>query len=154
MIVPHRIYLGDKPHLDQNWLHNQIVTNPAVLGLEGDLKVVCSDKYKIQHVPGELTMTLADLSFGTRYYVQLKYGGINDEQIVSLIDGWGDGRRSAPQYGHVAVLVAEDITGSLLLNALRTIGDFIPLIVIELKAYLFDEGVKFVPNIILRRVEC
>ena len=153
MLVPYRISLGDKPHLDHNWMHNQIVANPAVLGLEEDLRVVYSDKYKIQHVPGELTMSLAGRSSGTRYYVQLKYGRINDEQIVCLLDGWGHQRQAAPQYGHVAVLVAEEITGSLLIYALKTLGDFIPLIVIELKAYMCEEGIKFVPNMMLRQVE-
>jgi hypothetical protein len=151
MLTPQRINLRDRPELDQNWLHNQIVANPAILGLEGDFMTVWPDQHLIHNVTGKLTIRLVELTHSTRYFVHLKYGRVDDKQIVRLIDGWGDERRSTPQYGHVAVLVAEEVDGTFWLNALKTLGDFIPLIVIELKAYMCEEGIKFVPNLVLRQ---
>jgi hypothetical protein len=148
---PQKISLGDMPNLDQNWLHKQIVANPKVLGLEGDLEVLGPDQYKKQNIPGELIIRLFELSADTRYYVHVKYGMVREEQIVSLIDGWGYERRAAPRFGHIAVLVAEEVSG-LYHNALKTLNDFIPLIVIELKAYMFGEAIKLVPNIIFRQM--
>lgn len=63
-----------------------------------------------QRNAGRLDMLLSDPESSTRYEVELQFGATDDSHIRTL-EYWGNERRRYPQYEHVAVIVAEEVTG-------------------------------------------
>lgn len=68
------------------------------------------------------------------------YGAADPSHIMRCIENWDIERRRYPAYEHVAVLIAEDITGRYL-NILSLFAGSIPLIVIQLNALKVEENV-------------
>ena len=59
-------------------------------------------------------------------------GAMDESHIIRTIEYWDIERRRWPQYEHIAVLVAEDVT-SRFLNVVSLFNGFIPLVVIQLQ---------------------
>ncbi len=102
-----QVSLRDHPGFSEKWLEDQIVEDPAVLGL-GDLAVI--DRQRRQPKAGRLDLLLEEAGAD-----------------------WDSERRRYPGYEHVAVLVAEDIT-SRFLNVLGLFSGSIPLVALQLTA--------------------
>lgn len=122
--------LKASPVYNERWLHQRIAENPAVLGL-GDL--VVKDVERRQPRAGRLDLLLSDPDSKTRYEVEIQLGATDETHIIRTIEYWDIERRRYPQYDHVAVIVAEDIT-SRFLNVLGLFNGFIPLVAIQLQA--------------------
>ena len=60
--------------------------------------------------------------------------------IVRTIEYWDIERKRYPQYDHCAVIVAEDIT-SRFLNVISLFNGFIPLIAVQMNAFLVEGGI-------------
>ena len=58
---------------------------------------------------------------------------MDESHIIRTIEYWDIERRRYPQYDHIAVIVAEDVT-SRFLNVINLLNGQIPLIAIQLKA--------------------
>jgi hypothetical protein len=101
-----------------------------VLGL-GDL--VIKDIERRQPQAGRLDLLLSDSETLTRYEVEIQLGATDEAHIIRRIEYWDIEKTRYPQYEHVAVLVAEDIT-SRFLNVIRLFHKAIPLIAIQLRA--------------------
>jgi hypothetical protein len=101
-----------------------------VLGL-GDL--VIKDIERRQPQAGRLDVLLSDSETLTRYEVEIQLGATDEAHIIRRIEYWDIEKTRYPQYEHVAVLVAEDIT-SRFLNVIRLFHKAIPLIAIQLRA--------------------
>ena len=68
----------------------------------------------------------------TRYTVEVQLGRLDESHLIRAIEYWDIERRRFPQYDHVAVVVAEDVT-SRFLNVISLMNRTIPLIAIQLK---------------------
>ena len=133
---PHtQIALKGHPTLNEKWLQRQIAENPSLLNL-GEL--IVRDVERQQPRSGRLDMLLADPDGTTRYEVELQLGATDETHIIRTIEYWDSERRRYPQYEHIAVLVAEDIT-SRFFNVISLFNGFIPIIAIQLSALQISE---------------
>ncbi len=125
-----QVSLRDHPGFSEKWLEDQIVEDPAVLGL-GDLAVI--DRQRRQPKAGRLDLLLEEAGADRRFEVELMLGRADESHIIRTIEYWDSERRRYPGYEHVAVLVAEDIT-SRFLNVLGLFSGSIPLVALQLTA--------------------
>ena len=129
LVAPTVISLKNHPTLNEKWLQERLIENPSLLGL-GDLEVRSSERR--QPSGGRLDLMLQDVDSSTRYEVEIQLGTLDESHIIRTIEYWDIERRRYPQYEHVAVIVAEDVT-SRFLNVISLFNRAIPLIAIQLK---------------------
>jgi hypothetical protein len=115
---------------NEKWLQERIVEDPTLLGL-GDLEV--KDVERRQPRAGRLDLLLSDPETLTRYEVEIQLGATDETHIIRTIEYWDIEKGRYPQYEHVAVIVAEDIT-SRFLNVISLFNRTIPLIAIQINA--------------------
>ena len=126
--------MKNHPVLTERWLQDAIIKDTTILGL-GDL--VLRSKERSQPKGGRLDLLLEDLDTDTRYEVEIQLGTVDESHIIRTIEYWDIERRRYPQYDHVAVIVAEEIT-SRFFNVIGLFNGFIPLIAIQLNALEVD----------------
>ena len=124
------VSLKGHPDFSEKWLQERIVADTGLLGL-GEL--VVKDVERRQPRAGRLDLLLSDPDSATRYEVELQLGPTDETHIIRTVEYWDIERRRYPQYEHVAVIVAEDIT-SRFLNVISLFNGFIPLVAIQLRA--------------------
>jgi hypothetical protein len=124
------INLKNHPSFNEKWLQGQIAADRSLLGL-GDLEV--RDIERRQFRAGRLDMLLADPDDTTRYEVEIQLGATDEAHIIRTIEYWDIERSRFPQYDHIAVIVAEDIT-SRFLNVISLFNRSIPIIAIQMRA--------------------
>ena len=129
LFPPKFISLKGHLTLNEKWLQDRLAENPALLGL-GYLQVL--DIERRQPGAGRLDLLLYDPETDTRYEVEVQLGPTDESHLVRTIEYWDIERRRFPQYDHVAVIVAEDIT-SRFLNVISLFNGYIPLIAIQMK---------------------
>lgn len=137
---PERIWLKTNPDLDERWLQDRIGEDPSLLGL-GDL--VLRDKERIQPRAGRLDLLLQDAETNRRYEVEVQLGKTDEAHIIRTIEYWDVERKRYPQYDHVAVIVAEDIT-SRFLNVIALFNGSVPLVAIQLSAIRLGDSISLV----------
>lgn len=116
--------------LNEKWLQERINDDPSLLGL-GDLEV--RDVERPQPRAGRLDLLLTDPDSSTRYEVEIQLGATDETHIIRTIEYWDVEKNRYPQYNHVAVIVAEDIT-SRFLNVISLFNKVIPLVAIQMRA--------------------
>jgi hypothetical protein len=128
--VPHRrIGMRNDPSVSEKWLQERIKDAPQLLGLgEVDIK----DSERRQPAAGRLDLLLHDAETNTRYEVELQLGATDESHIIRTIEYWDNERRRYPQYEHVAVIVAEDITARFF-NVISLLNGQIPIIAIHVQ---------------------
>ena len=124
------VSLKNHPTLNEKWLQERIIEDPSILGL-GNLDVRESER--IQPTGGRLDLLMSDPESLTRYEVEIQLVASDEKHIVRTLEYWDIERRRYPQYDHVAVLVAEDVT-SRFLNVISLFNGFIPIIAIQMQA--------------------
>ena len=82
---------------------------------------------------GRLDLLLQDAETHKRYEVEIQLGKTDESHIIRTIEYWDIERKRYPQYDHVAVIVAEDIT-SRFLNVIGLFNGSIPLVAIQMRA--------------------
>jgi hypothetical protein len=132
-----KVSLKNHPTLDEKWLQNVIADDPSILGL-GD--VVVKDKERIHRGLGRLDLLLQDEDGHGRYEVEIQLGSTDESHIIRTLEYWDIEKRKYPQYDHVAVIIAEDIT-SRFLNVIGLFNGFIPLMAIQVTAIETPEGI-------------
>lgn len=134
--VPHRrIPLKPHPELTEKWVQALIVDDSGLLGL-GDIDV--KDVERHQPHAGRLDLLLYDPETSTRYEVELQLGATDESHIIRTIEYWDSERRRYPQYDHVAVIVAEEITARFF-SVISLFNGFIPIIAIQMAAIEIGE---------------
>jgi hypothetical protein len=131
-----RISLKSHAEFNEKWLQQQIASDVTLLGL-GDLDV--KDVERRQPRSGRLDVLLFDPETDTRYEVEIQLGATDESHIIRTLEYWDNERRRFPQYEHIAVIVAEEITGRFL-NVINLFNQAIPLIAVQMSA-LQVEGV-------------
>lgn len=118
--VPHRkLDMRREPGISERWVHERILDDPTVLEL-GEVDV--RDTERRQPSAGRLDLLLQDPELGTRYELELQLGPTDESHIIRTIEYWDNERRRYPQYEHVAVLVAEQITARFF-NVISLLND-------------------------------
>lgn len=130
-----KIQMTKDPRLDERWVQNLLADNPALLGL-GDLVLHARERH--QPRAGRLDILLRDPDSLTRYEVELQLGATDESHIIRTLEYWDIERRRYPQYDHVAVIVAEEIT-SRFFNVISLFNKFIPIAAIQMTALRIDE---------------
>jgi hypothetical protein len=125
-----RVSLKAHPQFNEKWLQQQITTDSTLLGL-GDLDV--KDVERRQPRAGRLDVLLFDADTNTRYEVEIQLGPTDESHIIRTLEYWDNERRRFPQYEHIAVIVAEEITGRFL-NVINLFNQAIPLIAVQMSA--------------------
>lgn len=148
LFPPKFISLKGHPTLNEKWLQDRLAENPSLLGL-GDLQVL--DIERRQSGAGRLDLLLSDPATLTRYEVEIQLGATDESHLVRTIEYWDIERRRFPQYDHVAVIVAEDIT-SRFLNVISLFNGYIPLIAIQMKGVEVCGKFTLVATRVLARV--
>ena len=129
LTVPTYVSLKNDPILNERWLHDHLHEKPELLGL-GD--VIVRDRERRQPTGGRLDLLLEDIDSRTRYEVELQLGAVDESHIIRTIEYWDIERRRYPQYEHVAVIVAEDVTRRFL-NVISLFNGPIPLMAIQIR---------------------
>ena len=106
-VTHHKVPLKAHPAFTEKWLQQRIADDPTLLGL-GDLDV--KDVERSQHRAGRLDLLMYDAESSTRYEVEIQLGATDESHIIRTIEYWDIERRRYPQYDHVAVIIAEEIT--------------------------------------------
>ncbi len=125
------------PVLNEKWVQEVIAGDPGILGL-GEL--VLKDKERIQPTGGRLDLLFQEVEGSTRYELELQLGATDETHVIRTIEYWDVERRRYPQYDHVAVLVAENVT-TRFLNVISLFNGFIPIIVLQLTAIEMDGAI-------------
>lgn len=144
-----RISMRQHPELTEKWLQTIISDDPSILGL-GDL--VVRDIERRQPRAGRLDVLLSNPETLTRYEVEIQLGATDESHIIRTIEYWDLERRRLPQYDHVAVIVAEEITGRFL-NVISLFNGSIPLIAIQIQAIEVQGTVSLVAARVVDVVE-
>jgi hypothetical protein len=137
-LMPEPISLRSIPNFNETILRDIIVNDPAILGL-GELEV--KDKERMQPGAGRLDILLRDPESEERYEVELQLGKTDESHIIRCLEYWDIERRRYPQYDHIAVLIAEDITARFL-NVISLFNGFVPLIAIKMTAFQINGQTK------------
>jgi hypothetical protein len=144
-VKPEKISIKGHPILNELWVQDRIAEDPALLGL-GDL--ILKDKERIQPRAGRLDLLLQDPESSQRYEVEIQLGKTDESHIIRTIEYWDIERRRYPQYDHIAVIVAEEIT-SRFLNVISLFNGFIPLIAIQMSALKIDDQISLIFTTVL-----
>lgn len=146
---PERIWLKQHPKLNEKWLQDRIADDPSILGL-GDL--ILKDRERSQPRAGRLDLLLQDPDAARRFEVEIQLGKTDEAHIIRTIEYWDIERKRYPQYEHVAVIVAEDIT-SRFLNVIGLFNGFIPLVAIQLSALSVKGSIALVATTVLDQLQ-
>lgn len=137
---PEPISIKRHPDFNEKWVQDRIVEDPTILGL-GDL--IPRDVERKHRGAGRLDLLLQDAEATLRYEVELQLGATDESHIIRTIEYWDIERKRYPQYDHVAVIIAEDIT-SRFLNVISLFNGVIPLIAIQMNAVAVGDVVTLV----------
>ena len=129
LVPPNYVSLKNDSRFDEAWLESQLNDNPDLLGL-GEVDV--RERQRRQPSGGRLDLLLENIETRTRYEVEIQLGATDESHIVRTIEYWDIEKRRYPQYDHVAVIAAEDVT-SRFLNVISLLNGAIPLMAIQLR---------------------
>jgi len=138
-IIPEKVSLLNHPILTEKWVQNKIAENPTLLGLGHEDYLILRDKERIQPKAGRLDLLLECPDCGVRYETEVQLGELNESHIIRTIEYWDIERKRYPKYEHYAVIIAEDVT-SRFLNVISLLNRTIPLIVIKMNAYKYQDN--------------
>ena len=123
--------------LDERWLQQRIVDDPTLLGL-GELEIASREHR--QPVGGRIDFLMRDAEAQTYFEVEIMLGRLDESHIIRTIEYWDIERQRRPQFDHLAVIVAEQIT-SRFFNVILLLNRAVPLIAVQLSAFPLEGGV-------------
>jgi hypothetical protein len=119
-------------------IRDWIVAKPTRLGLGN----VAIKDVEIQHSTkfgGRLDILAYDAALDTYYEVELMLGEVDADHGFRCLDYWARERVKRPNAKHVAVLVAEELSGRYK-TLIETLPNFLPFIGIELRVLSLKEA--------------
>ncbi|PJZ87453.1 DUF5655 domain-containing protein [Leptospira levettii] len=143
------INLKNHSEINEKWIQNKIAEDPSIVGL-GD--VILKDFEKTQITGGRLDLLFYDQESNIRYETELQLGKTDETHIIRTIEYWDIERKRNPQYEHVAVIIAEDIT-SRFLNVISLFNGTIPLIAIQMKGIKVGDNFSLIFTKILDSIQ-
>ena len=140
-----KLLLKTHPDFNEKWVQEKIAEDPSILGI-GEL--ILKDQERNQPGAGRLDLLFQDLNSNLRYEVEIQLGKTDESHIFRSIEYWDLERKRYPQYDHVAVLIAENIT-SRFLNVISLLNGFIPLVAIQLNAIQVGNQITLIFTVVL-----
>jgi len=137
-LEPQRIRLKDRPDLGEEWIKDKLAADPSMLQLGA---LTLEDRERQQPGAGRLDLLFRDFKFSKAYEVEVQLGRLNASHVLRAIEYWEVERAHYPNEDHCVVLIAEDVTGSRFLSAVRILAEYIPLIVLEARALQLNDKV-------------
>jgi predicted transport protein len=122
--------LRSLPEGRERLVQDLIAGNPSILGL-GRLELQA--KEKVQPTGGRIDLVLRDEQDETWYEVEIQLRSTDESHIVRTIEYWDCEKRRHPERDHIAVIVAEEITGRFF-NVIELLYRNIPIIAIMMTA--------------------
>jgi len=116
---------------DENWLHKWIIEKPSRLGL-GDVIIKSSELVHYKNRGGRLDVLAYRGDLDTYYEIEVMLGECDADHGFRTLDYWARERLKNPNARHIAVLIAEDLSGRYK-TIIETLPQFLPFIAIEIK---------------------
>lgn len=131
-------------HWTETQLHDWLCEDPQRLGLGSEVEI------KAQELGSKGGGSLDILAIdGDIYYsIEVQLGEVDESHGFRVFDYWARNRERFPGKTHVAVLMAESATGRYRL-ALRSLAEYLPFLVIELRTYQGTTETIVVPELVL-----
>jgi hypothetical protein len=128
---------------DEIWLQDWLAADPARLGL-GQIRIVAQEL----SAPRGGTLDILASDGDTYYSVEVQLGEVDASHSFRVFDYWARNRTRFEGKTHVAVLVVESATGRYR-PALDALAEYLPLVVIELRAWRGEAEVILVPETVV-----
>ena len=119
---------------DEKWLQEVVVADPTRLGL-GSVTIKATELGRSAGRGGRLDVLAYDGALDTSYEVEVMLGECDADHGFRALDYWARERLRLPNARHVAVIVAEDLSGRYR-TVIETLAQQLPLIAIELRTLL------------------
>jgi hypothetical protein len=116
---------------DEHWLHKWITEKPSRLGL-GNLVIKNSELVHYKNKGGRLDLLAYRGDLDTYYEIEVMLGECDADHGFRTLDYWARERLKNPNARHVAVIIAEDLSGRYK-TVIETLPQFLPFIAIEIK---------------------
>jgi hypothetical protein len=116
---------------DERWLHKWIKDEPSRLGL-GELTIERSEFSHYKNRGGRLDILAYRADLDTYYEIEVMLGECDADHGFRTLDYWARERLRHPNSRHVAVLVAEVLSGRYQ-TVIETLSQFLPFIGVEIK---------------------
>jgi hypothetical protein len=116
---------------DESWLERWIVEKPSRLGL-GEIKIHKNQVIQYKNQGGRLDILAYRADLDTFYEIEVMLGECDADHGFRALDYWARERFVRPNSRHLAVLVAEDLSGRYK-TVIETLPQFLPFIGIEIK---------------------
>jgi hypothetical protein len=128
---------------DEIWLQDWLAADPARLGL-GQIRIVAQEL----NAPRGGSLDILASDGDTYYSVEVQLGEVDASHSFRVFDYWARNRTRFEGKTHVAVLVVESATGRYR-PALDALAEYLPLVVIELRAWRGEAEVILVPETVV-----
>jgi hypothetical protein len=119
---------------DEYWLQDWLVEDPTRLGL-GQVTIKAKELRQYGARGGRLDILAYDAALDTYYEVEVMLGECDADHGFRALDYWSRERVRNPNARHVAVIVAEDLSGRYR-TVIETLAQHLPLIAIEIRTLL------------------
>ncbi len=119
---------------DEYWLQDWLVADPTRLGL-GPITIKAKELRQYGGRGGRLDILAYDAALDTYYEVEVMLGECDADHGFRALDYWARERVRNPNARHVAVIVAEDLSGRYR-TVIETLAQQLPLIAIEMRTLL------------------
>ncbi len=119
---------------DEYWLQDWIVADPTRLGL-GSVTIRAKELRQYTGRGGRLDVLAYDAAQDTYYEIEVMLGECDADHGFRALDYWARERLRLPNARHVAVILAEDLSGRFK-TVIETLAERLPLIAIELRTLL------------------
>lgn len=121
---------------DERWLHEWIKENPTRLGL-GSIVIKRSELTQYKNSGGRLDILAYRADIDTCYEIEVMHGECDADHGFRTLDYWARERLKNPNAKHIAVLIAEDLSGRYK-TVIETLPQFLPFIGIEINVLKLD----------------
>jgi hypothetical protein len=119
---------------DEYWFQNWIAADPTRLDL-GQVAIKAKELRQQGTKGGRLDILAYDPALDTYYEVEVMLGECDADHGFRVLDYWARERVRNPSARHVAVLIAEDLSGRYQ-TVIETLAQRLPFIAIEMRTLL------------------
>jgi hypothetical protein len=119
---------------DEYWLQDWLVADPTRLGL-GQVTIKAKELRQYGAKGGRLDILAYDAALDTYYEIEVMLGECDADHGFRALDYWARERVRNPNARHMAVIVAEDLSGRYR-TVIETLAQHLPLIAIEIRTLL------------------
>jgi hypothetical protein len=119
---------------DEYWLQQWLIEDPSRLGI-GKVVIKAKELRQYGSRGGRLDILAYDSALDTYYEVEVMLGECDADHGFRALDYWARERLRNPNARHVAVIVAEDLSGRYR-TVIETLAQRLPLIAVEIRTLL------------------